>query len=1132
MNNLSSEITKINSPLFNDTEISVEIRKEAGDQGILRQIFYDGEIDLRKTKFWVDIKYKEENLNGKALIVDCGAHIGLATLFFNLLFPKSQIESYEPDYENYSLAYRNNFNNKNVRIRNLAVSSTNENIYLNNNPENSSAFNVKRECEDNHTRIISSTTINDILKNRSDLIPLLIKIDIEGWEKDLFSSNTEWINKFDYIVIELHDWLFPGKEISQNFWKTIKLYDFDIDSIGEHLVIKTHSNNTINSKSISDLMQKIYHSNSKLASWYTELQKRPLSQKIDTLNSLNQQLKKDIENLGRKYTSTMIELESTRSENIRYRSELDAIYACRSWRVTAPLRNTRKHLRRLKIITRKIINSKQEIYLKSQYKDSTSPQTLLERQLEKSEKIQPADNTETKHKPLTTSQENSPCFNSKESKNNKKLLIITPDFHGPIRNGGIGTAFTNLARTASLNGMNVCVLYTLGEHSEDKDINYWVEYYNSINIELIPLVDSILPKKIVIDAPWFRQSSWKVHQWLEHNQNNFDVVIFPEWMGLAYYVLLAKKQSLAYLNLSIIVNTHSPEAWAMEGNRRLPESPDDIDRDFMERECVRMADAVISPSTYMLNWMNSHKWNIPNNSHVIPNIFQHSEISKGINLEQVPIRLVFFGRLEFRKGLKLFCDAIERIPEELRKNIIEIVFLGKNIDTHGFNSIDYIKLRTKNLKLRISVLTDKNSDQALLELRNKNTLAIIPSLVENSPYTVLECLFSGISFLASSVGGIPEMIKEKYKATHLFEPNPESLAKCIQAALQNGLALAEPAWQADEVVLQWLQFINKNYQKNNAIANISKALPLVSVCLIHYNRHHLLSQAIDSLRVQTYSRFEVILVDDGSPSVSAQRYLQALEIDFAARGWKIIHQSNSFLGAARNRAAAEASGKYLLFMDDDNIAEPEMLQKFVTSAMQTDADVLTCVAMPFTGNKPPEKPEFLWLPLGGAAGAGLYRNAYGDANALWKKQAFEKLGGYTTDYGVGHEDWELFADAVLSGLRLELVPQPLYWYRVNPSGMLRSGDHWADHARSVRPYLRHDPQGLGMALAYALLLERKHYLASTATHEHTKKSRWAAIMRVLYLAKSQTLRAQFFGALRSQGFGFALRKALKKARSL
>jgi hypothetical protein len=70
----------------------------------------------------------------------------------------------------------------------------------------------------------------------------LIKIDIEGSEKDLFSKNYDLIKKFKIIIIELHDWLHPGKNISINFLKFInkqnnkKKFLRDIITFGENLI--------------------------------------------------------------------------------------------------------------------------------------------------------------------------------------------------------------------------------------------------------------------------------------------------------------------------------------------------------------------------------------------------------------------------------------------------------------------------------------------------------------------------------------------------------------------------------------------------------------------------------------------------------------------------------------------------------------------------------------------------------------------------------------------------------------------------------------------------------------------------------------------------------------------------------
>ena len=62
-----------------------------------------------------------------------------------------------------------------------------------------------------------------------------MKIDIEGGESQLFSANTEWMNEFALIIIELHDWMLPMQGSSKPFFKAISNLDFEILQKGENL---------------------------------------------------------------------------------------------------------------------------------------------------------------------------------------------------------------------------------------------------------------------------------------------------------------------------------------------------------------------------------------------------------------------------------------------------------------------------------------------------------------------------------------------------------------------------------------------------------------------------------------------------------------------------------------------------------------------------------------------------------------------------------------------------------------------------------------------------------------------------------------------------------------------------------
>ncbi len=360
-------------------------------------------------------------------------------------------------------------------------------------------------------------------------------------------------------------------------------------------------------------------------------------------------------------------------------------------------------------------------------------------------------------------------------------------------------------------------------------------------------------------------------------------------------------------------------------------------------------------------------------------------------------------------------------------------------------------------------------------LRQPNRLAVIPSLLENSPYTVLECLGARIAFLASRVGGIPELIAPEDAERVCFEPNARALSALLGRALTEGFRTARPAvdFGANEQAwIAWHEGLTMPaHPEAHPAADVDPPRwPKVSVCLTTFNRPALLRQAVASVSRLTYPNLEVVLVDDGSTQPEALAALDELQPEFARRNWHIVRQKNLYLGAARNTAARQASGDFLLFMDDDNYAEPNEVSVLVKAALRTGADIVACGMNYFEGHEAPEVKKAAqgrWLPLGGAATVGAFRNCFGDANALVRRPCFERVGGFTEDYGVTHEDWEFHARAVLAGFKLTVVPEFLFWYRVNPESMIRTANQYRNHMRSIRPYVEAAPEALKPLVYFA-----------------------------------------------------------------
>jgi hypothetical protein len=213
---------------------------------------------------------------------------------------------------------------------------------------------------------------------------------------------------------------------------------------------------------------------------------------------------------------------------------------------------------------------------------------------------------------------------------------------------------------------------------------------------------------------------------------------------------------------------------------------------------------------------------------------------------------------------------------------------------------EYILERARQWPFPVRIISDLDRDRALAYLKEGERLAIIASLAENFANTVQECCGMGIPFLASAVGGIPERIAPEDRKRICFVPRPGNLANRLVQALEEGVHRTRSAVDFKsnrKIWTDWHEPPEKNQSlpgaKADGSCDLFSSYPLVSVCLTTFNRPHLLAQALESLRSQDYPNFEVLLVDDGSDQPEALAFLDRLEPEFKAGGWRIIRQENS-----------------------------------------------------------------------------------------------------------------------------------------------------------------------------------------------------------------------------------------------
>ena len=566
--------------------------------------------------------------------------------------------------------------------------------------------------------------------------------------------------------------------------------------------------------------------------------------------------------------------------------------------------------------------------------------------------------------------------------------------------------------------------------------------------------------------------TWALLDWLGACERSFDIVHVSDWHGLGYGPLLAKSLGLAFGTTHFVVHGHGPTLWNVEGNRQLLSTERELGWVFMERRSVELADTVTCGSAYLLGWMREAGYAMPARSLVWPNPVPAPDLSpataagrvarNGARLEEV----VFFGRLEPRKGLTLFIDAIDRLVRRGQAPA-RVTFLGsrsERIDGPGL-----IRSSARDWPVEVRTITDFGAEEAIAYLSQPGRLAVLPSLQENSSLAVTECLHAGIPFVAAATGGTPELVAPEDRDRALVAPDHIALGEQIATLAGGSLRAVRPQWDFKHSLDVWVRWHNQRelfdataarFMERSRLADAET--PLVTVCIVHHERPKLVRMAVDSAFSQDYPAIEVVLVDDGSEGAGALATLDALEAEFGERGWRVIRQENRYLGAARNTAAAAARGEWLLFLDDDNVLFPDAVSRLVRAARFSGADCVPAASIRFFGDGDPRTDiESHGTPirfLGAARAWSRFRNVVGGACALVRRSAFDAVGGFTEEYRVGLDDLSFFNRLIRAGRRVEPMPDPAYYYRIGDTSVKsRNRSAEAAQLRVIAPHIESLP---------------------------------------------------------------------------
>jgi O-antigen biosynthesis protein len=573
----------------------------------------------------------------------------------------------------------------------------------------------------------------------------------------------------------------------------------------------------------------------------------------------------------------------------------------------------------------------------------------------------------------------------------RRITIVSAQLLGFERTGGgVGAATTFLAIALARMGHDVDVLYTKEQLPQPMD-GEWARRYEEVGVTIrrTPALD------VTVEPPYFGRLR-AVEMALRADPP--EVVIAHEYGAPAYVALRLRQLGLAFADTVFVVYCHGTGPWLKQvsGNARL--RPEMLAHVRIEQAGVELADVVVSPSAYMVAWMRDQGWRLPE-ARVIPLVTRAAAMNERIpsridvDADRPVDRLVFFGRLQKVKGVEPFVGGLNVLAPELLEGV-ELEFLGgPTRDFEPERVAGLISDRTRRALRAVTFETGLGQQEALARLSRPGTLAVIPSLADNSPNVVYECLEAEIPFLASAAGGIGELVAAEDRARVLFEPTAEGVAAALRRALVDGGVLrpVRAAFEPGEVLQGWADVVAAHARPAAAPPD----RPAVDVVVYERGSEDPLQRCLSALAAQTYEQVRVIRSVGGS------------------------------VAEAREQGLRAATAEWIVFLDEEDIPEPDLVEVLVRAQAASGADVVSC------GLRRNGCEHFF---AGEPGGLGLLANGYGTV-ALLRRSLLRDLA--TAWPIVGDHDWPLLARLNAAGARVVSVPRPLVRRTAQPGTLER-----------------------------------------------------------------------------------------------
>jgi len=546
----------------------------------------------------------------------------------------------------------------------------------------------------------------------------------------------------------------------------------------------------------------------------------------------------------------------------------------------------------------------------------------------------------------------------------------------------------------------------------------------------------------------------------EDNEGSPDFIESQEYRGIAYYPLQRRLLEDNYLkNTKFFVTAHAPGFLYLDYNQAPSYQLPEYWIGEMEKSVLKTADFVISPSQYLLDELKQYMDLSGSVTEVLRNPFDSFEYEENFQKGD----LVFFGKLTPQKGGLEMLQYFQELWDGGFKHSLRIIGGGDHFFYPKVMDMGkYVRNKfSRYIENGLLIFEGHIQPEKIQERLAKAHVVIVPSIVDNLPYTVLEAMSMGKIVLVSLQGGHAELIvhgENGYTFSHHDDQSFKNALQEIQSLTKE--KVLEVGARARKTILEQcaypvvlskkLDILNKNIPKEKPQEfpfirprkkQVGTSLTggekgLLSIVIPFYNLGRYVEDCIKSISESDYIHKEIILINDGSTDSISVDALKELEKRYTL---KVVHQKNQGLSQTRNNGAEIAKGEYLAFLDADDTVHPTYYSKAIgVLARYENISFVGCWAQYFEGNDdvwPAFNPEPPYL---------LAHNTMNSSAIVFRRESFRSIGGNDPLMIYGMEDYETVVNLVKNGFQGVVLPEILWNYRIRTGSMAQSFNRYSE----------------------------------------------------------------------------------------